>query len=101
MQGQSNNKPQAEGFESNPDLLALVSQTSSLFSTPDGKRWLDLATTWFHVKQGVFDPRLQNPELFAAIREGQNMMIRQIRQWIIEYSAYQEIRAAQGKEGGE
>lgn len=94
MQGpQNQSQPKIQEAEQDNDLVTLVAHTHDLFETSLGKQWLEAAEKWFLIRQGVMDPRAPNPEIYAGIREGQNMMLRSIRQWVKERKIALSVKA--------
>ena len=101
MQGQQNqqaSQPNIKQQEQDPDLVALVALTHDLMETPLGKKWAEAAEKWFMVRVGVVNPQMQNWEGYAAFREGQNFLIRQLRQWTKEHKAALQVKAQNAAE---
>jgi len=101
MQGQPNHlasQPNVKQQEQDADLVACVTLTHDLMETPLGKKWLEAMEKWFMIKVGVVNPQMQNWEGYAAFREGQNFLIRQMRQWTKEHKAALQVKAQNAAE---
>lgn len=93
QQNQHQSQPNLKQAEQDPDLLQVVALTHDLMETPLGKKWLDAMERWFMIRVGVVNPQMQNWEGYAAFREGQNFMIRQLRQWTKEHKTALQVKA--------
>lgn len=89
---QAASQPNVQQKEQDQDLLNCVALTHDLMETTLGKKWLEALENWYMVRMGAVDPRAQNWEAWGAFREGQNSLIRQLRQWVKEHKVAMQVK---------